>query len=188
MKESELAQFFIDYFNDGYEIFKEVPAGGFIDFVAKHGNLTIAVEVKLSLNFDVIGQAFENKRYCNYSYIAIPYTKTKHFGFQICRMHGIGVLMTDQNYHVREYVKPIFIRHRESNKWLLSMLKPYMKESVAGSQNDRITAFGNTVNLITAYVQRHPGCSIADCLKNIDHHYASLSGAKRVSTSTLMMA
>jgi hypothetical protein len=179
MKESDLAQYFIDYFDDGYEIFKEVPAGGIIDIVARHGHITLAVEVKLSLNFEVIGQAFENKRYCNYSYIAIPFTKHKHFGFEICRMHGIGVLMTDPHYHVVEVVKPKLIRHsKETRQWLTSKLQPWTKDSIAGSQHDRVTAFGNTVNLITAYVRRHPECSIEECIKSIDHHYKSYSGAK----------
>ncbi|MFA6951418.1 MAG: hypothetical protein WCQ70_12105 [Lentimicrobiaceae bacterium] len=176
MKETELALKFIDYFNDGYEVYKEVPCDGIVDFVAKQGKTTICVEVKLSLNFEVIGQAYGHLKYCSYSYIAIPEVNRRHFGFQICEMLGIGVLMCS-NGGVQEVIKPKL--NRRPLKWLYTNLKDYMKESVAGSQHDRITVFGNTVYEIKQYVKHHQGCTLADCLKNIEYHWNSFSGAKR---------
>lgn len=184
MKETELAQHFIDYLSDRYEIYKEVPVGGIIDIVAVQGKIVIGVEVKVTLNFDVIGQAHANLLHCNYSYIAVPKAKSNHFGYTICKMLGIGVLVYDYKLgnaeliqgQVYEEIKPKLNRSRTN--YILKNLKPYMKDSVAGSQNDRVTAFGNTVNQITQYVKRHPGCTVEQCLKEIEYHWCRFSAAK----------
>ena len=170
---------FIDFYSDGYEIYKEVPATGIVDFVAKHGNITIAVEVKKSLNFEVIRQAETNKNYFNYSYIAIPKTKRKHFGHTICQRFGIGVLTYNIQYdHVSEIIKPKLNRNIFNVEF-----KEYMKNSIAGSQNNRITAFKNTIDIMAQYIKRHPECTLKECLENIDHHYNSISSAKSCITS-----
>lgn len=62
MKESELAEIFIDYFNDGYEVYSEVPAGGgIVDFVATDGTIYIGCEVKNSFGLTVMEQAFRRR-------------------------------------------------------------------------------------------------------------------------------
>jgi len=173
MKETELAEKFIDYFSD-FEIYKEVPAAGIIDFVVKNGIISMAVEVKLSLNFEVIEQANKNKYYCDYSYVAVPSTKRLSFAYDICSMLGIGVLAY-ANYGISEIVKPI--RNRR-NKFFKLKLEDYMKRSVAGSQNDRITPFKVTIENMTKYISRHPGCTLKECLDNIDFHWGNLTSAK----------
>jgi len=180
MSEAELAKHFIEYFSEGYEIFQEVPAYGVIDFVAKQGAINIAVEVKKNLNFQVIEQAFFNRSYCTYSYIAVPAVKSHHFGHKICQEYGIGVLEYRErgfmeNRNVFEVVKPKITRPTRLFKL---KLEDYMKQSVAGSQNNRVTAFGNTVNEMVKYIQRHPGCTLKNCLENIDFHWSSISAAK----------
>jgi len=178
MKETELAEKFITFFGSPYKIYKEVPAGGgIIDFVAKDGAITIAVEVKTNLNFKVIEQAYMNKHYCTYSYIAVPRTKGYHFGHQICRDYGIGVLSyTGQDKYmegVHEEVRPKMNRHKIRLK-----LCDYMKQSVAGSQNDRVTPFKNTINNIVKYIRRHPECTLKNCLESIDFHWSNMASAK----------
>jgi len=179
MKETELAQKFIDFFDDKYEIFKEVPAEGIIDFVAKFNNITIAVEVKLSLNFDVIEQAKKNKFYCTYSYIAVPEPKHKHFGYEICEMLGIGVLVYKSgNFNeIKEYIKPNVNRHLY-NKFYRLNLEPYMKLSKAGAATDRITPYKITIDRMVNYIRRHPNCKLKDCLNNIDFHWSNITSAK----------
>lgn len=175
MKETELAEKFIEYFSDNYEIYKEVPACGIIDFVAKSDNTTIAVEVKLSLNFDVIEQANRNKGYCDYSYIAVPCPKSTHFGYQICKMLGIGVIVFDEWGNIHEKVNPIKNRH---NRYFKLKLEPYMMRSVAGSKNDRMTEFKVTIENIVQYIKRHPDCTLKECLENTKYHWSNFSGAK----------
>jgi hypothetical protein len=173
MKETELAEKFIAYFSD-FEIYKEVPAAGIIDFIVKNGIISMAVEVKLSLNFEVIEQANRNKYYCDYSYIAVPMPKKKGFAFDICAMLGIGVLTYDV-FGVKEIVKPT--RNRR-HKFYAIELKDYMKRSVAGSQNDRMTPFKATIENMVRYIEMYPGCTLKQCLENVDFHWSNISSAK----------
>ena len=85
MKESELAEKFISYFSEGYEIFKEVPANGIIDIVLRSGDVVTAIEVKNKLSFEVIEQAVGNIPYVNFSYVAVPRPRHKNFAVQVCR-------------------------------------------------------------------------------------------------------
>jgi hypothetical protein len=180
MKETELAQYFIDHF-EGFEIFKEVPAYGIIDIVLRSGQITTSIEVKCSLNFEVIEQAFNNINMANYSYIAVPKPKSKSFAYRICKEYGIGVLVLAKRnsnsrpefYTIEELVKPRFNRKISKLE-----LHDWQKESVAGSQNERMTAFKNSVRDIVQYVQRNKGkVHIKDVLKNVSTHYSSISSA-----------
>lgn len=181
MTEIELAKEFIAYF-DKYEIYQEVPAYGIIDFVAKQGAITIAVEVKKSLNFDVIKQADGNKNYCTYSYVAVQRPKKQHFGYQICRDYGIGIIAYQEisfgefdSQYIEEIVKPKM--NRKAPAHLLN-LKDYMKKSVAGSKNDRMTAFKNSIDSMVKYIKRHDGCTLNECLNSFEFHWGNMTSAK----------
>lgn len=174
MKETELAEKFINFFDDNFTIYCEVPANGFIDFVVVNGLVTIAVEVKTSLNFNVIEQAYKNINLFHYSYIAVPKPKNLHFGYEICRKLGIGVLTYTEEY-IEEKIKPNFNRKA---LYKFVRLEDYMKRSVAGSQNDRITPFKATIENMVKYIKRHPGCLLKDCLENIDYHWSNITSAK----------
>lgn len=150
------------------------PNGGIIDFVVTDGLVKIAVEVKLNLNFKVIEQAYHNKYFSNYSYIAIKGQKNRSFGYQICEKLGIGVLeYSEFGNTVREVVKPVFLRGKSCIR-----LHDWQKKSISGSKNERMTAFSNTVWLMERYIKRHKDCSLNECLNNIDHHYENISSAK----------
>lgn len=180
MTEVELAQKFIDYFNDdGYEVYKEVPSNGIIDIVAKSGNITVAIEVKVRLSFEVIEQAYRHLGYTTYVYVAVPHTKGS-FAHHICSQLGIGVLEYNPNQYygvtpITQIVKPKIFR---KSKFLKLKLEEWMKQSVAGSQNDRQTAFKNTISEMVKYIKRHPGCTLTDCLKNVDFHWSNITSAK----------
>lgn len=94
----------------------------------------------------------------------------------VARNHGIGVLVaTDMNgkHEFIESVKPKLKR-----QVYVPDLKDYMKKSTAGSQSDRITAFGHTVNQIKKYLSRYGEAHIDDVLEYVDHHYNTISTAK----------
>ena len=174
MKEAELAKHFIDYFNDGYVVYEEVPAGGgIIDFVATDGTIQIGCEVKTSFNLKVMEQAWRKKQTFHYTYICVPLKRDYHFREMMMKQYGIGVLALD-GYN------RIFERNRAdlNRKATTVKLKEYMKLSSAGSQSDRVTAFGNTVMQIERYLKRNGESHIKDILKSIDFHYASASTAR----------
>ena len=177
MKESELAKHFIDYFKPAYDIYQEVPAGGgIVDIVATDGQIVIGCEVKTSFGLTVMEQAYKRRQNFHYTYICVPYSKVNwNFRESIIRRYGIGLLVysEDFRYKVRENVDAKINRHACTPD-----LKEYMKESVAGSQSERVTVFGNTVNKIRRYLKLHGDSHIKDVLNNIEYHYNTMSTAK----------
>ena len=181
MKETELAQKFIDYLSC-YDLYFEVGSGGgyCVDIVAvTPNNLMIGYEVKTSLNFKVIEQAYCNKPYFHMSYIAVPWSRDMSFQERICRDYGIGVLLYNPNHYrepVYQIIAPEFNR-KAITKY--TRLHEYQKRSIAGtaSNGDRITPFKITVENMENYVRRHPGCSMKQMFSEISHHYHSDRGA-----------
>lgn len=182
MTEIELAKHFVNYLSENNELYFEVQG---VDIVAKSGNILTAVEVKTSLNFKVIEQAKCNLSKFHYSYIAVPQPKIEHFGFEICKMLGIGVLTFDNIYaygpKIREREKPKLNRKALTH---LVKLHPDQKKSIPGAKSGEtgvMTAFKITSENLKRYVRRHPGCTLTDAVMNIDHHY----GAYRPARSSL---
>lgn len=175
MKETELAELVIAYLSD-WDIYKEVPCAGIIDIIAVKKPVVIAVECKMTFGIDVIYQAEKNKRYAHYSYVAVP--KESHsMAKRICGDYGIGILAMNRQYNSATMMEVLAPRINRRIK--APVLKEWMKESVAGSQSDRMTAFKNTVRNLLQAVQRNGGSMSVDvCLKTLDHHYGSLSSAK----------
>ena len=179
MSEQELAQRFINYFGE-YEIYPEVPAIGIIDFVAVLGNIRTAVEVKTTFNWKVFEQAHKNRNYAHFSYIAVPHNKDSYFRERLCKDYGIGLLYYNENYRYAEFGIREVVKPKLQRKIVKVKLEDYMKESVAGSQRDRITAFGNTVNSIADYLRRvGKPVTIKRVLEDVNHHYSTNTSAKQ---------
>ena len=179
VKESDIALPFISFFeDDGYEIYKEVQAGGIIDFVAVKGKIKVGVEVKTSFSFAVMEQAHRNKAWCHYCYVAVPRGKWGVDGFKrgLCEHLGIGVLTLNKWGKVQEEV------WAHVNRPLLDLkLFDYQKQSVAGSQNDRMTHFKATIEELKQYVVKHPGCTFNECFRELNYmhyNYTTPSSAK----------
>lgn len=184
MKEVELAEYFVQWLTDIRacdHVYKEVTACiGDIDIVGKDGDDTIAVEVKTRFSFDVLRQAYNNIRCCNYSYIAVPAAKNprndiRSFQKRLCEMMGIGLLTYDKTLGVVEAVGARRVENPRNIK-----LEEYMKESIAGapsSSGTKMTAFKITVKRLKKYVEKNPGKGLKHCVESIDHHYASDASA-----------
>jgi len=182
MSEAELAHHFIKYLSD-FDLYYEAPPGR-VDIVALDGKKRYAIEVKLKLNFKVIEQAYNNMHFFHLSYIAIQRPMHKSFGYKICRDYGIGVLSYHPSFYkygvIEEDVKP---RFNNIKKQYLNWGKyhDWMKRSKpgsSGSSGETLTPFKITVENLTRYVTRHPGCSVGEAINSIDYHYGSFSGAK----------
>lgn len=185
MKETELAKYFVDYFKqDGWIVYQEVPFGGScIDFVAVTNPITIAVEVKTSLNFDVIAQAYDNIVGFNFSYIAVPVARNRgrRIAELTCRNLGIGILeclvgdLWGED-RVSEYVKPRMNRKVFGPR----IFHDYLLDNQAGIQSGRITPFGNTVRSIVKLLQRKDGQTIKDIFDSLEYnnHYKTLSATR----------
>lgn len=191
MTEAQLALKFIAHFSD-FDIYKEVPAGGICDIVVDMGRAKVGIEVKTSLSFDVLYQAYERRPFFHYVYIAVPVKTAIHRAAKLfCEQHGIGVLgykerpgmyghsddAPDKGI-ITEHIKP-----RLNRKPLRVMLHEYMKRSEAGSQNNRITSFGYFVESFEETVKRWPGLNPKDIFDKLTYrHYLSLSSFKSCVT------
>lgn len=196
--EADLAEKFITFFSGGYEVFPEVPVYGIIDIIAYRAPVIIAIECKMQFGFEVLEQAIKNKTYAHYSYIAIPKPKAylSSLKRRICKDYGVGVLTykplaAAEGYAystiLRDIAQDERIAHRIeevvppalNRRIVKPNLQEWMKRSVAGSQNDRMTAFKFTVEQIEQYVRRKGGVAkVEQTLKDIPHHYGSISSAK----------
>jgi hypothetical protein len=182
MTEAELALHFIDYFSD-YEIYKEVPCStGRIDIYAIHSPIRIAIEVKKQFSTKLIMQAVQNKRYANYSFVAIPDLKGTYEGRQICRLLGIGVLMykpvysnsKDSPYEVKIIERPAYQRAIFKLKVLESM-----KDATAGAQHNDMSEFKVTVaDMEMTIGRRGDSMPISELFKE-PYHYQSPKHAKQ---------
>lgn len=178
MIEAELAKNFIYYLQDSFDLYYEANN---IDIVGINGKILIGVEVKTSLSFKVIEQAWNNRNLVHYSYVAVPWVKNSQFKYDICAMFGIGVL-TFRPYNrtfwdVREELKPKLVRHAHT-KWFKP--HPNLKRSKPGSPSGPgiVSAFNITVENIEKHVARHPGCTIKELFNGINHHYSGLSSMR----------
>lgn len=192
MTEADLALKFIDHFI-GFDVYKEVPAGGICDIVVDKGVVRLGIEVKISLSFDVIEQAYSRRPYFHYTYIAIPIKhRVGRIQLMFCKHFGIGILGYRESnytrfsakqkqefgfpeYYIEEHLAPSLNRKPCKIK-----LEQYMKRSVAGSQNSRITAFGFFVEKMTEVVKGEVnGIGMKELFDRIDYkHYRTLSSFK----------
>jgi hypothetical protein len=100
LSEVELAEPVIGHFEDlKYDVYQEVTiCGGCADIVAVSGKIVTIIEVKTSLTISLLHQADGWKRWANYIYIAVPYTRdsARHFAYKVCRDYGLGVLLVNR--------------------------------------------------------------------------------------------
>lgn len=173
--EAELAQKFMSYMQD-WDVYPEVQVpSGFIDIMAVHkGNKQImAMEVKKTFNFKLLEQGIRSKKYAHFVYLAIPDTRDLSFRRKLCKDYGLGLLILQKNGRIHESVKPAYNKNIQS-----VMLSEYQKQSVAGSQHDRVTSFDITKLNIIDYLKKNNGeCDAKILLENIQHHYANNTSA-----------
>jgi hypothetical protein len=182
MKETELAQKFVEYYQE-FDLYFEVDYFRSIDIVVLHGNISMAIEVKSTFNFKVLEQSIENSKHFNYSYIAVPIFNEWSFQKKLCRDYGVGLLCYEHNEYdiITEEVKPKFNRHTNNTK-LKGVLNDRHKQSLPGSKSGdstKITAFQVTVENAVRYVMRHPGCTLKEMIDGIYHHYTNSTLASR---------
>ena len=73
LREYKLSDPVREYFEkQGYVVYTEIPiAGACIDMVARKGNFLIAIELKMSLTYQLIHACYTNHVFCDLSYAAV---------------------------------------------------------------------------------------------------------------------
>lgn len=178
--EADLASKILTHYSD-WNLYKEVQIShtsnaGSLDIIAERDNIIMTVEAKLKINFDVLDQAYRNRRYGHFSYIAVPKPKNINgFFAKICIDYGIGVLFVDKEGNITELIKAKFNRRIVRLK-----LEDWMKDSVAGSLHGRSTAFSNTMEKIEFLLKRNKGkINMANLLEKTHYHWGNSRSAKQ---------
>lgn len=196
VKETDLARPVVEWFkNLGFEVYQEVQieyAGPRADIVAWDGTLLWIVEVKTSLSFAVIEQAFRWQHSAHRVSVAVPVSQgsSRRRGAlmqeRCLRREGIGLFRIcldsysgDWSNRVRENIKAPLNRKARA-RGIVDRLQEEHKESCpAGSNGGGYwTPFAATCRSLIEHVRKNPGCAMKEAIESINHHYASTSSAR----------
>lgn len=197
MTETELAAAVCKYLEDlQFEVFKEVQCeygGPIVDIVARRGRLLWAVECKTQLNATVCAQAERHLRDANLVSIAVPTSRNrtnyvvKSWLERTAKDQGIGIIQVDRwewqdpadRLIVEESARPKFRRKRSRmlEKTLHEGHKNYAE--AGNAEGLRWSPFKATCDKVLSFVKRNPGCTVAELIEEIDHHYRSVTSAKQ---------
>ena len=173
--ETELAGKVVSTLHEwGWEVYQEViESGGRCDIVAKRGPILWAIECKLSFGLPVIDQAYRWRRRANYISVAVKSASGSGIGVKFCQDYRIGVLACRHN--VYEVVKPKLARKINP----IAVNDDQKTWGTAGTNGgDYYTPFKKTVRDLVKVVRANPGVEFNKLIKELDHHYRSLSTAK----------
>lgn len=184
MRETDLFPPLKKYFKEqGYSVFAEVACfyRG-VDFVAVKSDDHIAVEMKLSFNWQVVRQARDNIISFGSSYVAFPVKKARILGgekmnkrdaekYEHCVSRGIGILQVLPQGTIFEalpcrYQKPYrvfdFSQYQENEHDQAGL--PCQKGVSEGYYE---------LEAIKAYVRKNPLANWKEIFANVNNHYSS---------------
>lgn len=202
LTEEDLARHVIDWLEEQHwDIYQEVSFGQgapTVDIVAKQNYLIWMIEVKTTLNLDVLAQAEYNRFYAHFSSVAVPGVKREHYNrgrkmaYGICRNLGIGLLVIDERespqwrymhegpetiVEVKTKVRPALHRssHRMATNSVIPILRPEHKTHGKAGTNrgGYFTPYRATMNEVRSIMEKSPGCTIKEIMEKLtQHHYA----------------
>jgi hypothetical protein len=183
--EAHYAKVVVEHFeDDGWEVYKEVVGPGKIraDIYCKKGDITIAIEVKNSLNLKVIDQAYRWRPFASKVYIAIPYQQYQQYKIakQICEDYGFGILSIYKES--RHGIRDLIIEKLEAKVNLdpkEPMLCEEQKDSEAGTSGSYVTPFKITCKRLVKLIEEKGPMPLKTATSMIEHHYKSDSSANQ---------
>lgn len=180
MLEVDLAKSVVSHFSKDYEVYQEVKAcsSRVIDIVVRKKSGLMAIETKVTLNMKLWEQAFKNKKWCNYSFIAIPqniYRKSRRKMISgMCRGLNIGIIVVDFDGNVSIQYNPA----QEIPTQTLKLYDEQKSFALAGSGGvPYFTPFKKTVSEIKKYLEEHGKSELVTVIQSIDHHYKTEQSA-----------
>jgi hypothetical protein len=185
--EAQLAERAVEWLEaQGFDVYKEVKTalGNRIDIVGKRGNLTYAIETKISAGFGVIEQAETNLLLANWSMVCIPGGMKRSNGHRIfertLQQNGLGLLVATPGSFIVE-IQPKF--NRPKLKSLADYLHQDQKQSIAGSNRGGYsTPFSRLRKQIIEVVKANPGITLKEI---VSHKGVNCYWSKNSATSTL---
>ena len=188
IKESDLCKplaAFMEKSYKGCELYYEVKTirDRKVDCVCKTANgETIAIEMKLHANLTVLYQAFNNLECCNYSMILIPVGCLRDFSRSfiktLCIKLGIGLLLINRYNEITQKT----CMTKDNNPTYAKYVKLFeqQKNFIGGEASSACwSEYSQTIYEITNWLKEHKSGNLTDILKQINHHYSSVSNGKQ---------
>lgn len=188
IKESDLCKplaAFMEKSYKGCELYYEVKTirDRKVDCVCKTADgETIAIEMKLHANLTVLYQAFNNLECCNYSMILIPTGCLRDFSRSflktLCLKLGIGLLLINRYDEIKQETYAVK-NDNPSNAGYVKLFEQ-QKNFIGGEASSACwSEYSQTIYEITNWLKEHKSGNLTDILKQINHHYSSVSNGKQ---------
>jgi hypothetical protein len=186
--ETDVARPIVNWLGDlQWDVYQEVQCSGpRADIVALQGPLIWVVEVKTTLTFDVMEQAYNWLDHAHYVSIAVPWARThRSMAQRVCRTFGIGMLEVEHlggnGIHTRVPAK--LGRSRVNRRWaelLRSSCRAECKTwgEAGNARSEFYSPFKGTCRAIVEYLTKHGPSSVKEVVKGIEHHYATDNSAR----------
>lgn len=193
MREVELGRAATEHFRAaGLEVYQEVETPlGRADLVARGAGIVAVVECKVSLGLDVLAQARRWSDVATERWVCVAGSKrygpdrTRLLAWEATAWLGIGLLEVGGKRPHR--IAPV--RHFPKDGpafWDRYLLPEQTTQGEAGSSTGgHVTQFKLTAARLVAHVEAHPGVTLGDAVRKIEHHYAS-RGSARTSLGGLL--
>lgn len=188
IKESDLCKplaAFMEKSYKGCELYYEVKTirDRKVDCVCKTADgETIAIEMKLHANLTVLYQAFNNLECCNYSMILIPAGCLRDFSRSfiktLCIKLGIGLLLINRYNEIKQETCAVKNDNPANTQYV--KLFEQQKNFIGGEASSACwSEYSQTIYEITNWLKEHKSGNLTDILKQINHHYSSVSNGKQ---------
>lgn len=188
IKESDLCKplaAFMEKSYKGCELYYEVKTirDRKVDCVCKTADGdTIAIEMKLHANLTVLYQAFNNLECCNYSMILIPAGCLRDFSRSfiktLCLKLGIGLLLINRYNEIKQETCAVKNDNPANAQYV--KLFEQQKNFIGGEASSACwSEYSQTIYEITNWLKEHKSGNLTDILKQIKHHYSSVSNGKQ---------
>lgn len=143
---------------------------------------TIAIEMKLHANLTVLYQAYNNLECCNYSMILIPAgclrDYSRSFIKTLCIKLGVGLLLIDRYNEITQETYMTKNDNPINAKYV--KLFEQQRNFIGGEASSKCwSEFSQTIYEITNWLQEHESGNLTDILKQVNHHYSSVSNGKQ---------
>lgn len=157
------------------------------DVVGLCGPADIIVEMKTSLNFKVIEQAYRALKYGHYVYIAVPKPKGSHrfIYYEFLAPKGIGLIYVGENWltmddsyvaEISHYAKfnHLVVKRYKTQKYLRTQITEWSDKNVGGSKGgETITDYSETIRKVKEFLTVNGWSTIQQILDHCETHYAN---------------
>lgn len=176
--EQELAERVVQWLHDyGWEVYQEVPVGnGVADIVAKQGPVIWLIETKMSMSIQLLKQLDDRIGYAHMLSAAVPVRKRGDAPFRLLKKLGAGLLAVYGYGQINEYLRPQFFRKVRGIE-LHEQQKTFC--NAGSSSGGHWTPFKETSRNVIQFVHWRPGCTMAELIQGITHHYGNNTAANR---------